>query len=218
MCFRPDQQHVLHASGLDHARRDAQPVDEAAALVADVEGGDEGRAVALGEPEPILEVHRGPREVAVGRQRRQDDEIDVLLVEPGALDGHLRRGLGEVTREHALVGETTFLDAGAGTDPLVRGVDAVLGCELVVGDHSRRNVEAGPRDVGVGHSPTLPPSMGRAHRRHSAGSGSGIENRCFGDVVVLDGGPLKGGEVLLCASARWCCKTSSCLAIAAASA
>jgi len=42
-------------------------------------------------------------------------------------------------------------DARALLDPLVAGLHAELLDEVVVGDHPRRDVEAGSRDVGVGH-------------------------------------------------------------------
>ena len=112
--LRADQQDVLEHAGADVRVGDRQPVDEARALLADVEARD------LLQPERALHEHAGAREVVVRRQRRVDDQVDVLRLEPGALDRLLARLRAERGAGLARLDPVPLLDAGPLDDPLVR--------------------------------------------------------------------------------------------------
>ena len=69
----------------------------------------------------------------------------------------------ELGRADAFVCVTALFDAGSLQDPLVRRVDAVLRAKIVVLHDSRRDVEAGSRDVRVRHE-LGPVGTRRTHR------------------------------------------------------
>ena len=87
------EEDLLVCPGPDVLVGDREGVDEPAALVADVQGADRLVQAELG-----LDQDADAREIVVGREGRGDDEVDVVLVDPGRGDG-LERGLdGEVRR------------------------------------------------------------------------------------------------------------------------
>ncbi len=68
----------------------------------------------------------------LGRERREDDHVDVVLLDAGILDRGFRSEDREVCRAHSVVGEAALLDARSLENPVVRGVDAEFGPEVFV--------------------------------------------------------------------------------------
>ena len=92
----------------------------------------------------MLDQRRRVREDVVGRDRGDNDGIQVASV-----DSRLRQGLFRRTDRHgrrSLVrgGDAAFLHAGACADPLVVGVDELL--KVGVGPSFFRDVGASPGD------------------------------------------------------------------------
>jgi len=86
----------------------------------------------------------------IRRERREDDGVDVLRLEPRVLQRHAARRNREIARARAgVLDVATLADAGALDDPLVGGGHE-LG-EVVVGDDLRRDVVADAEDGGAVH-------------------------------------------------------------------
>jgi hypothetical protein len=137
--LRADQQNVLVGSGPDVGVRDGYTVNEASALLADIETGN------LGNAECALDEYASARKIEVGRQGRVDDEIDVARREAGALDRFLARRGRQRGSGLALGDPAALLDAGALDDPLVRGLHPRR--KLVVGDDARWHAHADAQDA-----------------------------------------------------------------------
>ena len=122
----------------------AQGVDEAAALVADVQRTD------LAHLHGPLQEHAASREVVVGAQRGEDDEVDLLRRGARPLDGFGSRlhghGGGGL---RGPVGVPAFTDARPLLDPLVAGLHVLE--KVVVGNHVVRHVHADAGDPGASH-------------------------------------------------------------------
>ena len=149
--FGADHQHVLRMAGLDEGVARRQCVDEAAAHGAQVE-----RGAVVAHAELVLDDARGAGEAAeeVRRGRGDDDQVDLVGVQPGRVERHAGRVDGQVGG--VLVGSSVVAggDAAAGRDPLVRGLDArggQLRRQLVVGDALCGQVAARADNFAVSH-------------------------------------------------------------------
>src|SRR5690606_5482612 len=89
-----DDEDLLVLAGLDERVGHLEAVHEAAALLPDVVAGAAALAV---DTELRLQEDGGAREVDVGRERPEDDAVDVLRLEPGVLEGALGRLEREIT-------------------------------------------------------------------------------------------------------------------------
>ena len=78
---------------------------------------------ALGDAEPVLDLHRRGRERAVGRRRGADDEIDVDGIDAGAHQRLLGGGDAEIGGQLVVAGDVALANAGALDDPFVARVD-----------------------------------------------------------------------------------------------
>ena len=87
-----------------------------------------------------LRLHqaRGARKQHVGRDRADDDHVDVVRRQPGLLDRLLRRFGREIARRDARIDDVALLDAGALQDPFVGGLDHLL--EIRIGQQLRRHI------------------------------------------------------------------------------
>ena len=132
--LRADDQRVPGHAGRDVGAGRRVGVHEARAGRCDVERGCPGVA------DRLLHQGRGRGHPVVRRQRRQDDQVDVVGNEPRGVDRaqcrdrrHRRGGL--VRRGHM-----PLADPGAADDPLVVGVDHAL--EVRVGQDLGRGIAA----------------------------------------------------------------------------
>jgi hypothetical protein len=166
-----DDEHMPGHAGADVGDRGREGVEEARALVADVEGGDELGVVTLAEAELLLQVDAAAGEGVLWGEGGEDDEVEVVGLELGLGEGGPGGLEGEVGGADAGVGEAAGLDAGALDDPVVGGLDAVVVDEVVVGDDPRGDVEAGPGDVGLNHA-HAPESAAESSTRALARSGA----------------------------------------------
>ena len=119
-------------------------VDEAGAGRRDV------HREGLGVADRLLDQRRGRRHPVVRGERRQQDDVDVVGLQPGHCDGLLpRHGRHRCSR---LVGrrDTSLADPGPGADPFVGRVDHLL--EVGVGQDAGRGVAPPTGDVGVARS------------------------------------------------------------------
>ena len=98
----------------------------------------EGEAAA--HADGALHLDRGGGEGLVRGGGGDDQRVDVGAGQAGVGQRGARGGGGEVGGHLAVGGEVAPLDAGAGADPLVGGVER--GGELGVLDHARRQVVA----------------------------------------------------------------------------
>jgi hypothetical protein len=121
-----------------------QGVDEAAALVPDVDRGDGAQA------EQPLEEHAVAGGEVIGCGRGVENEIDRAGLEPGGLERSERGPVGQRRAGVTLAGPATLLDAGARPDPFVARVHQVG--EVVVGDDPVGHRETGPEKPRTGHS------------------------------------------------------------------
>src|SRR4029453_10513975 len=138
-----DDQPVGGLSGPDQSVGQVQGVEEADARRRDVGRRGPSRAdVALHET-------GGRRKGHVPRDRADQDHVEVLGLDVGALQGQLGGARAQV-REVLPVGcDVPLPDAGPGGDPLVRGLDQFL--EIGVGEDLFRNGSARPNDLGAVH-------------------------------------------------------------------
>src|SRR4029079_10668644 len=104
--FGADHEDVLERPGADVGVGDRQSVDEARALLPDIQTWD------VLEPERTLNEYARPREVEVRRQRRKDDEVDVSRGEPGALERLPAGGRRECRSGLTLRDPVPLLDSG----------------------------------------------------------------------------------------------------------
>ena len=128
-----DHQDVLVLPGADERVGDRQAVDEAGALLADVEARD------LAQPELALGEHARAGEHVVRRQRRVDQHVDVAGLELG-----LRRA-PRGTPWRAIVGaalaRSTQWRSSMPVRSTIHSLVVSINCvEVVVGDDARRHV------------------------------------------------------------------------------
>ena len=131
--LRADHQDVLREPGLDPGLGGREPVDEARARRRDVHR----RRARVADR--LLDEGRGRGHPVVGRERREEDEVDLVRVDargvdrPQAGDRAHRRG-GLVRR-----GDPPLADAGPADDPLVVRVDHPLEVLVASGPGSGRS-------------------------------------------------------------------------------
>jgi hypothetical protein len=89
----------------------------------------------------VLEQDARARKKVIGRERGEDDRVDVARGLARALEGHLRRFEREIARaDAALFDVASLLDSRALLDPFITGRKE-LG-QIVVGDDFGRDVVA----------------------------------------------------------------------------
>jgi len=122
----------------------AQRIDETAANRLHVE------CRATRNAELALKQAGSTGENAIRCRGGDNDEIDIGWRNAGSLNG-AQGGLGgQVTGIFILGRDVTLTDAGAGDNPLIRGIDHPL--QIGIGQDSFRQVAAGARDAGIGHA------------------------------------------------------------------
>ncbi len=137
-----DHQAVA-AAGLQELLGDGQRVEEAAAGGVDVEGGRGDLAA-----EPAGDAGGGGRAEAVGRDRGDDDQRDLVRAQSGVLERLLGGLVGEVRGGLLGRGAVPGVDAGLAQDPLFGHPRAPA--DLLVGDDAGRQVGAGAEDADAG--------------------------------------------------------------------
>ena len=136
--FRADDEDGVVGVGGDELLRDFDREKESGAGRRDVETGRSFRA------DLCLNKAGGGGKHHVGRGGGDEDEIDFIARDAG-LFHRGERGFGaHVAGVFVVRGDAALLDAGAGGDPLVIGLDD-LG-EIVVGENFFRHVAAGADD------------------------------------------------------------------------
>src|SRR5450830_2129599 len=141
-----DNEDVLVDVGRDEGRGDGEAVDEAGAAGLHVEGAGLGGADLVGD-----DRRRGRRDV-VGRDRGDDDQVELGRVERPRVEAAAGGDLAEVARRLVHSRDAALADAGAREDPLVRRVEELR--DLVVGQHALRHVDAERRDARPAHQAT----------------------------------------------------------------
>ena len=76
--------------------------------------------------------------------RADDDEVDVVGRQRGALNRFPGRLNGKIRCGHARIDDMPLADTGALEDPFIAGVDHAL--EVGVGEHARRHIRGQARD------------------------------------------------------------------------
>ncbi len=132
--FGADHEHVPgHAAG-HVGLRGGVSVDEPGARRRQVHR--RGALVADG----VLDQGRRRRHLVVGRERADDDQIDVVRPEPGSGDGSKPGNRGHAGRRLARPGDAALADTRARDDPFIVGIDHPL--EIGVGENLARGVGA----------------------------------------------------------------------------
>ena len=136
--FGPDDEHGFVGARHDELLADLESVNETRTRGLEIERG------GAGGPEFLLHETGRRRERHVGRDRGDDDEVDLV----GGDAGFFQRALGgfgtEVGGEFVFSGDAAFLDAGAGGDPLVGGLDEFF--EFGVGENARGKIRTDAHD------------------------------------------------------------------------
>jgi len=135
-----DHQRALRLAQAHELVRHRQSVHESGACSLEAE-----RRASIGNAETVLQqrAHVGKHEV--GRGGAHADEVDVGGAHLRIRHGPSRCMFGEVGRGLALRCHMTAHDAGAGTYPLVAGVDQPF--EIGVGQYLLRKKTAGAGDA-----------------------------------------------------------------------
>ena len=121
-----DHERALREPAGEHPVGLRERVHEAGAAGGEVVGGRVRR------PSWSARIAAGRRERHVGRHRRDDQEVDVLPVEPRLRRGRSGSGQRDVGQRLVRAGDPPFADTRALDDPLVGRVDEAR--ELVVRD------------------------------------------------------------------------------------
>src|SRR6266536_2035433 len=143
MHFGTDEQDVLVLARADPRVGDRQTIDEAAALIAHVDGRN------VGEAELALQKDAVAGLKVVGGAGAVDDAVDVLRREARFGERLLRRLPRERDARIALVDPVARLDAAALHDPLVGRVHDLR--EVVVRNDARRDVKTGGQECSAEH-------------------------------------------------------------------
>src|SRR5450756_313754 len=141
-----DNEDVLVDVGRNEGRGDGEAVDEAGAAGLHVEGAGLGGADLVGD-----DRRRGRHDV-VGRDRGDDDQVELARDERPRLETTAGGDLAEVARRLVHSRDAALADAGAREDPLVRRVEELR--DLGVGQHALRHVDAERRDARPAHQAT----------------------------------------------------------------
>ena len=165
-------------AGLDQRVGLGEREDEAGADRLDVEG------EAAAHADRALHLDRGRGEGLVGRRGGDDQRVDVGAGQPGVGERGAGGGDGEVGGRLALGGEVAPLDAGAGADPLVGGVEGRG--ELGVLDDARGQVVAAAERHGAQHAHVGNASAGGVGRV-LGGADRDPRRELLGEAVVGEG-------------------------------
>src|SRR6188508_195842 len=138
MHFAADHENREGAAGSDQLVCNREPVNETAALIANVER--QARLYA----EPLVKQRRVPGEVDVGAQRAAHDRVDVGGLQPGYVERAPRCDLGERNAAAIVVDVASFAYPGTFHDPFVGRVDERS--EVIVRDHGLRYLETPPEN------------------------------------------------------------------------
>jgi len=120
-----DQQQRACLAGLEQRIRNLQSVDEAGALLADVERGD------VPDAQLVLEDAAAAGEVVVRRHGGEDDVVDLFLRDAGVRERFLRGAHAQIAGRCALLDVIARLHPAALADPGIGRIHD-LG-ELIVG-------------------------------------------------------------------------------------
>ena len=149
-----DQRRAHHAAA-DHRGRCGERIEEARAGGVDVH-----RGAALGA-ETLLQAGGRIRALVVISRRADDDEVDVAALEAGAGEGAGAGDMEEVIEGG--MGDAPLTDAGAGSDPLVVGLDE--GRDIAVRQDIGRKALAPTRDGRIRHMVSLARGLARLFGR-----------------------------------------------------
>ena len=114
-----DDERALREPAGEHPVRLGERVHEAGASGREVVGG------RIGRTEPVGEDRARRRERHVGRDGRDDQQVDVLPLDTGLRERIDARRQRDVGQRLILVGHMALADARALADPLVGGVDVL---------------------------------------------------------------------------------------------
>ncbi len=149
-----DHQHPIGEPGPQELVGDRRGVDEAGALLADIDRRHPGAV------EFLLDEARGAGELVVGTQGGHDDHVDVVGGDAGIGHGRVGRFHGEIRGRGVGVDPAALLDPGPLGDPVVRSVHQPA--EVVVADDPGRHIRAETTEA----SPSLhPPPPSERWRR-----------------------------------------------------
>ena len=118
-------------------------VDEAGANGLQIEGRTAVRT------ETLLEQARGTWEELIGRGGRDQDQIQVDGLKAGSLQCPLCGDLGQITAGLTFGHQMALFDAGAFTNPAIRGIDDRF--QLGVGHDPAGQIAPGAEDAGELH-------------------------------------------------------------------
>jgi hypothetical protein len=159
-----DDERVFDRTGGDELATDGERIGEGRTRGADVE------APGVRGADLVLQQARRAREEHVGRDRADDDELDVARRQAGAPD-RLEGGLlGQIGGADAGIDDVALADPGALQDPLVGGVDHLL--EIVIGQHPRWHVGGQTLDLRP-RDPRGPCQIRDGNRQNSPLPGAG---------------------------------------------
>ena len=134
--FGPDHEGVTVTTGADHRTRGVESVDKAGARGVEIETRGRGR-----EPEFMLNDARGGGHGEIGRDGRNDQQVDISELEFGVGDGETCGVHGHVGGRFAGRGDVAFADAAAGANPLVGRLNGES--EFGVGEDASGGVRTG---------------------------------------------------------------------------
>ena len=143
--FGPHHQRAAGGAGLDHRVGHRQRIDKARANGLHVEGG------ATMDAQLVLQDAGGGREDHVRCRRGDDDQVHLIGLAAGCLQGGHASMQCQVAAVDAVGCKVAGADAGAFDDPFVAGLKPALGqhCRHVrVAQSARRQVAAGAGDAG----------------------------------------------------------------------
>ena len=130
--FCPDHQHMSGLAGADEQIRNRECVHEAAAHCLHVE-----RRTTC-NPELRLKDACRAGKYDVRRRRCDNDEVDIRRIHACRMQRPLRCGQCEVAGQLAFRGDMPAADAGAGSNPFIRGIDRAR--QIVVGHDFFRQI------------------------------------------------------------------------------
>jgi hypothetical protein len=113
MRLRPDDENVFRHSRSDVSYGRREPVHKSGTLIPNIHRRDELRAVATTDAELLLEINAAPWKMHVGRKRREQDQIDVCVLETRSADRVFAREEGEIARLDAWLTEAALFDPPA---------------------------------------------------------------------------------------------------------
>jgi len=143
MHLSANQEDAFVLPGANPGVRNRQAIDEAAALIADIDRGD------VGDPELALEEDAVAGLKMIGRAGAVDDAVEVFRFETGFVERFARRLAREPHAGVTTVDPVPRLDAAPLHDPFVRRVHHLR--EVVIGDDTRGDVKSGGEELCAWH-------------------------------------------------------------------